>query len=141
MKGTKLWLLPNQYVESRENGNGGCAITPERCISLIIFVLNLCLHHNHFHQHRLPLQFISGASVKLTLIDAGDGFSTAFVRLRSLECLLRILNAVPLPKLWPDIQLRWFSYEGWRTFNHLSVTLIPNVFFFYVLKLIQIVIV
>jgi hypothetical protein len=31
IKETKPWLLPNQYLKSRENVIGGCAITRDEC--------------------------------------------------------------------------------------------------------------
>lgn len=34
MKGTALWLLPNQYIKLRENIIGECTVTRDECTSI-----------------------------------------------------------------------------------------------------------
>ena len=51
-------------------------------------------------------QFVADSPVIVKLMGAEEGYTAAWVTVSSLPGLLRVLNTVPFPVLWPDIRLR-----------------------------------
>ena len=51
-------------------------------------------------------EFVSGSSVRVKMVQPEEGFAAAWVTVTSYQALLKVMNTVPLPILWPDIQLR-----------------------------------